>query len=380
MRSFGVCIVALALVLTACGPFGSKNADDRDWISFAKVRPVIVGQKPKPRPPVLARYRCGLFGKCTIAEFIQRQNVCALIAVKNDKIRVYQETSNHPKCASDLRRQRNGLASVTKSITSLMIGDLLMRKPNLDLDTPIDQALAPLGIRYPVKERTIRDLLQMSSRMVWSERNIEIVRIEKSAGPSDPKTLAEAVRRHLAKARFHTGPNADPFNYSGFDTQVLGLILLAHGRGTQAEQFERTLWKMIEGGFEGKWKADTDKNPSSYCCLQLAPADVAAFGRWVLKQYNSQNGKYQAWLHKSVSDKRNSDLKCGGQHVQYGYQWWVLPDPNDGFTAIGQNGQLVHIFPKQNVVIVQLSAFPGFRDSIARCETFRAHRALADAL
>ena len=83
-----------------------------------------------------------------------------------------------------------------------------------------------------------------------------------------------------------------------------------------------------------------------------------------------------------VSDRTASDISCrfdgDFQPVGYGYQWWIPRNAQDGFTAIGTKGQFLHIFPEQEVVIVQHGDASEYSRA-RRCRNLRAHRIIADS-
>ncbi|MGO6812206.1 hypothetical protein ELI25_29735 (plasmid) [Rhizobium ruizarguesonis] len=50
------------------------------------------------------------------------------------------------------------------------------------------------------------------------------------------------------------------------------------------------------------------------------------------------------------------------------------------YTAIGRDGQFVHIYPREHVVIVQISDWKAWTNGdLLECETFKAHDAIAAA-
>ena len=59
--------------------------------------------------------------------------------------------------------------------------------------------------------------------------------------------------------------------------------------------------------------------------------------------------------------------------------WWVLSGERNGFTGIGAGGQFLHIFPDQNVVVVQLGDARRLTNQKV-CESLLLHRVIADHL
>ena len=320
-------------------------------------------------------------GKCDLDGFLDWQNVCALYVLSGGQPALYRERSEKGACKSNRKRERYGVASITKSVVSLLYGEALSADPALAIDRPAAEALAKVGVAYPREDVTIRDLLQMSSGMKWRDRGPEaaVIRITTSGGAGDPATLAKSVNAFLPKATFG---GRGVYNYSGFDTTMIGLI--ADGGQRRLETLFRTkLWSEIGAGRAARWKADEGGTPAPYCCLQMGPEDLAKIGQWVLDALK-QGGARAGWIRASVTDTRPSRLKCSAdgdrKPVAYGYQWWVPPLTDGGFTAIGKGGQYLHIFPKQNVVIAQLSDDRRAGSPTNSCGAFFAHRAIANAL
>jgi CubicO group peptidase (beta-lactamase class C family) len=101
----------------------------------------------------------------------------------------------------------------------------------------------------------------------------------------------------------------------------------------------------------------------------------------VLKQYKQGTGAQADWIRASVTDTVDPGWNCEFQGTRrsfrYGYQWWIPSDDKlDGFTGIGTEGQYLHIFPEQNVVVAQ------FGEQLANdadsCEAMLVHRLVAD--
>jgi len=150
-----------------------------------------------------------------------------------------------------------------------------------------------------------------------------------------------------------------------------------------------------------KWKSDYVDHSPGYCCLKVAPDDLVILGAWVLNEYDRMDSAMGLWIRDSVANRRHKISACRfgaySREIDYGYQWWV-PSPDsetgppgpDGFTAIGRGGQFLHVFPEQDVVVVQLSAWSHTRrwyqfwrwfersESNRTCESLLVHRLIAD--
>ena len=357
-----------------------------DWADTVDIQPSAPGRSPLITNAPDISYPCGRFSQCDFAEFMGRMDVCAITVLREGETLLHRVAPETRDCAGRVAAERYGIASVTKSLTSLLLGDLMRRAGTIDVETSAAAALAPAGIVCPRAETTIGDLLRMSSGMVWSESEQQTVRIEKKTdgSPAGPhSTLKDAVRDRLGPKCYRDGDGRAPFNYSGFDTQVLAIIaesLLAEG-DTLASHLENTIWREIGSRRKAEWKADFAKHPAAYCCLYTSADDLARLGEWVLDKYQDDTAPMHSWVRASVTDTRLSTRKCSVRGMQqtfrYGYQWWVLSGDGNGFTGIGKGGQYLHIFPDQNVVVVQLSNMQRASDR-KLCESMLVHQILAD--
>ncbi len=362
---------------------GSAPVSAADWVDKIDIPATSSTPWPTEFGAVDVSIPCPytMSGRCDLDGFLDWQNVCALYVISGGRPVLYRERAKKGACKSNRKRERYGVASITKSVVSLLYGEALRADPALAIDRPAAEALAMVGVEYPRRDVTIRDLLLMSSGMKWLDEGPEsaVIRITKPGGAGDPATLAKSVNAYLPTATFR---GRGVYNYSGFDTTMIGLVADDGKRHLEA-LFTSRIWAEIGAGHAARWKADEGKTPSPYCCLQMAPDDLAKIGQWVLEALEKGDARAD-WIKASVTDTRPSDLKCSAdgarKPVAYGYQWWVPPLTDGGFTAIGKGGQYLHIFPKQKVVLAQLSDDHRAGRPSNRCGAFFAHRAIANAL
>jgi CubicO group peptidase (beta-lactamase class C family) len=380
---------------------GSVQSFAADWAENVKIQPRQPGSTPEPGRDLDIQYPCKLWSTCELADFTERLDVCALFVMHGGKPvlhRVEPENGTDQKCKDKVARERYGIASITKSITSLLAGyafnDPSFGAP-IDIQSKAKDALHKLGIRYQNEDVTLRDLLQMSSGMGWDEKaEKNVIRIEKNPdgtqrGPH--RSFEEAVAWRLKKeGPWENGGAQGDFRYSGFDSVLIGMLVadrMKAGAQTQqpilAEALKTYFWHKLGMQKKSNWKSDFDFQQAAYCCLYTSAGDLALLGDWVLQQYRHGTGVVAKWIRRSVADKRLSDWHCRyksfKQDLHYGYQWWVLSGPGNSFTGIGANGQFLHLFPEQNVVVVQLSHDED-RTSDDVCEALMVHRLIADKL
>ena len=380
-------LASVAAVLLGDAP--GVNAQTRTELTWPS--------KQFARPADLAvTYPCGGGALCNIDDFMERQHVCALVVMKGGELVLLRTLvrGDDDACKSAVERDRFGIASIAKSITALLFG-FVYQDPRfgtpLDLGTPAVDLIRATGLLKYDGEGSVRDLLHMASGMEWSEDEADaVIKIQvdqngELVGPH--RRLKEAVAARLQEAQFFT---AGKFHYSGLDTQLLGIAVESRltpdrgfMRGTLDEALERFLWQPLPMAKNAEWNADFGGHPAAHCCLYTSARDLAALGDWIMRQYKQGTGPQADWIRASMNDTIDAGWTCrfgGAQRTpRYGYQWWIpSDDKRDGFAGIGTEGQYLHMFPEQNVVIAQFGE--QLADDSDTCEALVVHRLIADKL
>lgn len=371
--------------LAAMAAAAHAGAAELNWPSKDIVRP----------RDVPLSYPCAAGKLCDLKAYMERQHVCALRVMSGGVLALQQTMvrSDDDLCRSPVERNRFGIASITKSLVSLLFGFVYQNPdyaPPVDLDSRAADLLGAEGVKYG-GTATLRQLLQMASGMQWSEDEIDStlkIQVDENGElVGKHRQLLESVKARLEGAKFGA---PGTFLYSGFDSQLIG-ILTEHrltadkgfARRTLDEGLETFLWKKLPVARNVEWNADFAGHPSAHCCAYVALEDFAALGDWLIQQYNEGEEPIADWVRASASNTVVTGWSCTFQGTRrdfrFGYQWWVPSgDPRDGFTGIGTEGQYLHIFPEQDVVIVQ------FGEKLATdpdtCEAMLVHRLLADQL
>jgi CubicO group peptidase (beta-lactamase class C family) len=249
---------------------------------------------------------------------------------------------------------RHDMRSVSKSVTSLLVGIAIDRKLISGVDEPVVKFFPEFeSLKTPGWDKiTIRDLLTMSSGMKWEE----------NLPWTDPRndephlsTEPDPIRYVLAK------PIAEPpstlWNYNGGGTDLLGAIV-ERVSGKPFDQFAREALFQPLGAEDWEWARYKNGRLSPAAGLRLRPRDAAKIGQLVLDRghWSGQQIVAAAWVEQSIVPRFQAIGYFGGLFF-YGYQWWLgrTLSGNQEVTwiaAVGLGGQRVVIIPDLDLVVM----------------------------
>jgi CubicO group peptidase (beta-lactamase class C family) len=246
---------------------------------------------------------------------------------------------------------RHDLASVSKSVTSLLVGIALDRQLLSSVDEPVYRYFPEYDdLRTPERERiTLRHLLTMSSGLAWEETIIPY---------TDP---ANSVRQMLAApdpCRFAweqqpVTPPGEWYSYNSGSTELLGRIVQKVS-GQQLEKFATSQLFAPLSIVEFEWIRNVDGTSAASWGLRLRPRDMAKLGQLVLAQgrWGERPIVSDAWARDSLAPQM-----AGQGLYYYGYQWWLgrsLVHQRDlsWAAAVGLGGQRIFIVPSLDLVVV----------------------------
>lgn len=370
---------------------GGAGCETRDWPKKQQIgRQVSVSELKL----LAIRYDCGERAMCGLRRFLERTGACALVVVSGGRKILHMTSIKNPSCVRRVARDRYGIASIAKSVTSLLFGYLL-RDPSygtpIDLTRPIAEYLRPVGLNYK-GAASLEQVLTMASGMAWSDhRDTHLIRIEadeKGRPAGSHRTLRAAAKSVLKTAKFNA---PGKFKYKGFDTLLLGFLVehriaeLGNGMPRNLPgALQKLMWRKLPMKRDAEWKSDFVHHAPAYCCLYAGAEDMAKLGYWVLQRYRANFTHLDRWIRESAAPKVPTNRRCEfmgfRQRFHYGYQWWVITKPDHSFTGIGNGGQFLHVMPKQDVVVAQFGEWGPKATSVRICESLLVHRLIANAL
>jgi CubicO group peptidase (beta-lactamase class C family) len=251
------------------------------------------------------------------------------------------------------RGDLHSLQSVTKTVTSAIIGTAILRGDFPGIDTPVlsfFDTTRVANIDDRKRRLTIRHLLTMTGGFDWNE-NLPYV---------DPNNAAVAMEASYDWVQFTIDrPMArEPgtlFNYSSGESELLAHIF-RQATGADVEEYaamhlfaplgiERWFWKRTPAGL-----IDTEGG------LYLEGRDLARI--WLLYmrggEWNGRQVVPAEWVQASLTPAVAVGSNPNGP--KYGFKWWLFPNPLDSsryvLSGSGFGGQWPMAFPELDMVVV----------------------------
>jgi CubicO group peptidase (beta-lactamase class C family) len=361
-------------------PFNEWTFTHMNWLM--PTEPVTRGAVHRPLPiepfPLDLTYRFA-GREHTIPELHRRTFTTAFVVLHNGRI-VHEE---YPGVFAG-QRSRMQLFSISKSVTSILLGIAIAEGAIGSVDDKLT-AYRPDFAGTAYADNTIAELLTMTSGVgdleAWDVPDSGIKRFEQAImGGGDVAAVVRQARR--------TAEPGERFNYSTFDTQMLGWVLEAATGMSLASFAADRLWRHLGADRDAYyWLARAHPRTAvGGGSLNATARDVARIG--LLMANDGVVAGRQIVPREWVRLSRGSELPqiavgalgpSGYPHYGYANQWWTLGSTCfDAFTALGIHGQYLFVDPSAHVVIVKCSAWPTQDDPERDRETVAALRRIAD--
>lgn len=255
------------------------------------------------------------------------------------------------------RGELHTLQSVSKTITSIIIGVARTRGEFPDIDTPVINffdASKIANVDDRKRRMTIRHLLTMSAGVDWNESlpysdpNNTGIQMEASSD-----WVAYTINRPMAHEP------GKVYHYNSGATQLLAHIFRV-ATGTDIEEYAVKHLFAPLGIKQHYWKRTPSGLVDAEGGMYLRPRDLAKLwylflknGAWEGKQIVSQE-----WVTDSL--RPHFDLGAGNPDgagsPKYGYKWWLYPYGKDNsmvaWAGSGFGGQRPIVLPADDIVVV----------------------------
>jgi CubicO group peptidase (beta-lactamase class C family) len=242
------------------------------------------------------------------------------------------------------------LRSITKSVTSLLVGIALDRGWIKDVDTPVVSFFPEYAeLRTPKKDGiALRHLLTMSAGFAWDELGIPY------SNPANSERLMETAPdpyRYVLEQPLATSPGQS-YNYNSGETSLLAAVL-HKASGKEFDMLAQEVLFDPLGVSDVEWIRYANGDPIAGGGLRMRPRDMAKVGQLVLDdgRWHGQQIVPEAWIAQSRVPKFN-----GEGLFFYGYQWWlgrslIVRREIDWIAGVGLGGQRLFIVPDRDLVV-----------------------------
>jgi len=272
-------------------------------------------------------------------EFVLRENIHihSLLVIRNGALVVDVTFYPFPLAS------RHDVASVTKSVTSTLIGIAVDRGLIPDVAQPVlgvfaDREAADLDERK--KAMTLEHLLLMQSGLACVNSPTEET-LSRMMGSRD------WVRFMLDLPM--SEPPGTRFVYNSGAVHLLSAIIRKRSGMTAIEFARRHLFEPL-GITDVVWPLDPrGEDNHGWGDLQLRPHDMAKLGALFLNKGIWQGRRILSARWVEEATRRHITLGSG---EGYGYLWWMPAKPAGLVEARGRGGQRIIIWSENNMVIV----------------------------
>jgi CubicO group peptidase (beta-lactamase class C family) len=242
-----------------------------------------------------------------------------------------------------LGEQPHDVASVTKSVTSTLIG-IAVDRGLLTLDQGVVVSfpeLVPVPPSDGKADIDVRHLLTMTSGL------------DCGLTPGEPELNEMMGSDHYVKYALELPMAVPPetqFAYCSPGSHVLS-AMISKATGMSALDFARDNLFGPLGIGEAAWPEDPQGVSYGWGDLQLHPHDMARIGQLFLNagNWNGTQVVSKAW----VDEATRKSVVVDAEETGYGYQWWVLAGAFEGlYEALGKGGQAIFVWPDTKVTAV----------------------------
>lgn len=245
--------------------------------------------------------------------------------------------------------------SVGKSITSILVGAAIQDGFIKSLNDQVPNYIPELkGTAFDGV--TLRDLLTMTSGVKWNEDYTD-PKSDPMQMFSQPVTIGSDPIVPFARRLTRAHAPGSTFQYKGIDPVLAGRVVSRAVGRSLSEYLSEKLWKPYGMDHDASWSLAAGLEDTQ-CCVSATLRDFARIGQFMLD--GGKIGDVQVlppdYLAESTKPLAPQFNRGNSNRIGYGYYWWCLPD--DGFAAIGIQGQVIAIFPKEKLIIAINSAWP----------------------
>jgi len=246
-------------------------------------------------------------------------------------------------------RVKHDLKSITKSVTSLLIGVGVDRGWIAHINTPVFTYFPDHSdTRTSEKDRiTLAHLLTMSAGLAWNES------LPWNNPANNERQMDDAVDPYrYALERSVERPPGQVYNYCGAAPTLLQGAL-QRASGNPLDELAREALLEPLGISDVEWTRFPNGDVRGHGGLRLRPRDLAKLGQLVLDRgmWRGKQIVSADWITESTTPQIN-----GESIFFYGYLWWLgrfLVERREirWIAGFGNGGQRVYVVPEMDLVV-----------------------------
>ncbi len=281
--------------------------------------------------------------------------------------------------------------SMTKSFTGLMAAQLA-HDGKIDPDALVTHYLPELaGSAWG--DMKVREVMDMTGavrfREIYTDPTTEIFGYSWASGllPRPAGYQGKTNIYDFLKTLQKEGEHGAGFVYRTVHSEVLGWIVSRATGKHWADLMSENLWQKLGMEEDAYVMVDSVGTPLQGAGLNASARDLARFGEMLRRggEFNGQRIFDKAVLDDTfVKGGDREKFKAGGMPFRPGYsyrnQWWMLHNADGAYEASGIHGQMIHINPAAEMVVVKLASHPVAGAGFTHAMTLKAWAALAQAV
>ncbi|WP_395022956.1 serine hydrolase domain-containing protein [Dongia sp.] len=321
-------------------------------------------------------------GKTTLAALLDETFTDGLLVLKGGSIRA--ERYYNGMTARSLHLSQSVAKSVTSAVCGILVGRGLIDPARLVTD------YLPELADTAYQGATLQQVLDMRSGVKFSEdytdRYCEVGQMDVACGwkpippGSDPDFKWPAhIWELILSLKTLERPHGAEFNYRSIETDVIAFCMERVTGKRLPELVSEEIWQKL--GVEESASFTVDSAGYALACggFNATLRDYGRFGQMILE--NGGGIVPAAWVEAARNGGRH-----GPQYWEildqgsYKNQFWLEDPRSRTLMCVGVFGQLIWISWEHDMVVVKLSTWPTFTDTVKEGATLAALHRIAAAL
>lgn len=222
--------------------------------------------------------------------------------------------------------------SVTKSVVSMLVGIGIVQRNIGSVEQGFGDFLPEMTSAAEderMNEVTLKQLLSMT------------------AGFRDTQATGKNMLLKLVTLRKLVRPPGTKWEYDNGSAHIVSAIV-HRTSGVPTKQYAQETLLGPLGIRPGAWPTDAEGITFGSTGLELTVRDMAKLGELYLRKgvWRERQIVPKIWVDLSIKDRVDTD----DPNVGYGYFWWIGRETKS-FAAIGFGGQIIAVFPEQDLVV-----------------------------